>query len=61
MVNDTPNLSTDFVKDMLAEYPAKEPKAVGEDGIRNLLIMRWEMKAINNHDALYCITMIDVF
>lgn len=32
-----PNLSTDFVKDMLAESPAKEPKAVVADRIPELL------------------------
>ena len=34
-----PNLSSDFVKDMLAESPAKELKAVVADRIRNLLIL----------------------
>ena len=35
MVQNTPNLSTDFVEDMLAESPVKEPKAVVADRIPN--------------------------
>lgn len=47
MVQDTPNLSTDVVKDMLAESPAKEPKAVVADRIPKLpKNVHWAVKAV---------------
>ena len=48
MEQSTPNLSTDFVKDMLAESPAKEPnKAVEADRIPKLpMNTHWAIKAV---------------
>lgn len=47
MVQDTPNLSTDFVKDMLTESPAKELKAVVADRIPKLpKNVHWAVKAV---------------
>ena len=46
MEQTNPNLSTDFVKDMLAESPAKEPKAVVADRIPKLpKNVHWAVKA----------------
>ena len=44
MEQSNPNLSTDFVKDMLAESPAKEPKAVVADRIPKLPKNGWVAK-----------------
>lgn len=42
-----PNLSTDVVKDMIAESPAKEPKAVVADRIPKLpKYPHWAVKAV---------------
>ena len=47
MEQSNPNLSTDFVKDMLAESPAKEPKAVVADRIPKLpKNVHWAVKAV---------------
>lgn len=47
MEQSNPNLSTDVVKDMLVESPAKEPKAVVADRIPNLpKNVHWVVKAI---------------
>lgn len=47
MVQDTLNLSTDNVKDMLTESPAKEPKAVVADRIPKLpKNVHWAVKAV---------------
>ena len=50
MEQTNPNLSTDFVKDMLAESPAKESKAVVADRIPKLpKNVHWAVKAVKNH------------
>lgn len=42
-----PNLSTEFVQDMLTESPAKEPKAVVADRIPKLpRNVHWAVKGI---------------
>ena len=47
MEQTNPNLSTDFVKDMLAESPAREPKAVMADRIPKLpKNVHWAVKAV---------------
>ena len=47
MEQTNPNLSTDFVKDMLAESPAKESKAVVADRIPKLpKNVHWAVKAV---------------
>ena len=47
MEQTNPNLSTDFVKNMLAESPAKEPKAVMADRIPKLpKNVHWAVKAV---------------
>ena len=47
MEQTNPNLSTDFVKDILAESPAREPKAVVADRIPKLpKNVHWAVKAV---------------
>ena len=47
MEQTNPNLSTDFVKDMLAESPEKESKAVVADRIPKLpKNVHWAVKAV---------------
>ena len=47
MEQTNPNLSTDFVKNMLAESPAKESKAVVADRIPKLpKNVHWAVKAV---------------
>ena len=47
MEQKSPNLSTDFVKDMLAESPAREPKAVVADRIpKQPKNVHWAVKAV---------------